>query len=104
MLCRRLFAVSQKVPRAICFVLIGLSGLWCLASILLITISCDSEAAMKLGSGTCSGLVTRWTIVGVLDAIIEVAFIALSVVVLGPLQITASRKLSAMACFLFRMT
>ncbi|KAK5943160.1 hypothetical protein PMZ80_004166 [Knufia obscura] len=100
---RRLFSINQKTSRMVCEGAMVLSGLWCLASILAVTISCDSQAAIGLGDGTCFGLVKRWTVVGILDALLECLIIALSFVVVWPLRMSVARRLPAMACFLFRL-
>lgn len=102
-LCRRLFSVNQKLPRILCELLLGVSGIWCLGSILTITIGCNAKAAIGLDSGTCSGLLTRWVVVGTLDAVLEVAMLVLSILVIWPLQMSVSRRLQAMSCFITRL-
>lgn len=103
----------------ICDVLLALSAVWCLASILLITIGCDQQAAMGLNNGKCTGLVShikelgstvltrlqvkRWTVVGVLDIVLEILLFFIAVIVVWPLKMTVSRRLSALSCFMCRL-
>jgi hypothetical protein len=47
--------------------------------------------------------VTRWTVIGVLDAITEVMILALSVAVIFPLRMAWPKKLQAIFCFALRL-
>lgn len=102
-----------------CNLALGITALWCISSILLLAINCDDEAAIGLETGNCPGLVSvlmsgsnpvtdklelaRWTVVGVLDGIIELLIFSLSVTVIWPLQMNIGRRLSALGCFFFRL-
>ncbi|KIX00816.1 uncharacterized protein Z518_09881 [Rhinocladiella mackenziei CBS 650.93] len=103
-LTRRLFAASQHQKRGLCEITIGLCAAWCLGSILAVTIGCNAESAIHSDTeGRCSGLDNRWTIVGVLDALLEILIWILSLVVLVPLQMSWKKKLQASASFILRL-
>ncbi|KIW61215.1 hypothetical protein, variant [Exophiala xenobiotica] len=104
MLTRRLFAAQQHQKRGMCEITMGLCAAWCLGSILAVTIGCNSSGAIHSESGgRCSGLVKRWTVIGVLDALLEILIWFLSLVVLVPLQMSWQRKLQASASFILRL-
>jgi len=55
--CRRLFAVGQHNKHKLCEIAIGVSAVWCLGSILGVTVGCSSNEAIHANNQRCSNLV-----------------------------------------------
>ncbi|OAP56218.1 hypothetical protein AYL99_09397 [Fonsecaea erecta] len=102
-LCRRLFAVGQHEKHLYCEITIAICGVWCLGSILAATVGCTATEVIRSGPEKCSGLVTRWIVIGLFDALLEVVIWCLSLVVIFPLHMTLQRKVQASICFVLRL-
>lgn len=118
-LCRRLFAVGQHEKHLLCEIMIGVSAVWCVGALLAANVGCTATEVTGAHGQTCSGLVsltnpwskicltpsqvTRWTVIGTIDAVTEVLIFAISVVVIFPLRMTLSRKVTASFCFMLRL-
>ncbi|KAL2437929.1 hypothetical protein ABEF95_009346 [Exophiala dermatitidis] len=100
---RRLFASGQHTRHLACEVTMGASALWCLGSILGVTVGCDAREVIHINGKTCSSLVSRWAAVGVIDALLELVMTSLGVMVIVPLQMSWKRKLQALTCFTLRL-
>ncbi|KIW34857.1 uncharacterized protein PV07_01605 [Cladophialophora immunda] len=102
-LCRRLFAVGQHQKHRYCEITIAICGLWCVGSIIAATAGCTSSEVIRSGSEKCSGLVTRWIVIGLFDALLELVIWCLSIVVIFPLHMSLQRKVQASMCFVLRL-
>jgi hypothetical protein len=56
--CRRLFAVGQQKMNTVCIAIMALCGLWCLGSILGVTVGCSASGYVHANEQTCSNLVS----------------------------------------------
>ncbi|KAK5555147.1 hypothetical protein LTR46_006777 [Exophiala xenobiotica] len=63
----------------------------------------SSYGLLSLGDTNTIARVKRWTVIGVLDALLEIVIWCLSLVVLVPLQMSWQRKLQASASFILRL-
>ncbi|EXJ53418.1 uncharacterized protein A1O5_13352 [Cladophialophora psammophila CBS 110553] len=102
-LCRRLFAVGQHQKHLYCEITIALCGIWWIGSTITVTAGCTSSEVIRSSTEKCSGLVTRWTIIGLFDALLELIIWGLSVIVIFPLHMSVQRKVQASMCFVLRL-
>ena len=100
----RLLALTMTLVRRICKAMRVLFGLCALASILTITIKC-SAPSLPLGSGDrqCSNLVTRWTVVTVLDFFTELLHLAIFCSIVWSLQMRTELKTTLTALLTLRV-
>ncbi|ETI29384.1 hypothetical protein G647_01837 [Cladophialophora carrionii CBS 160.54] len=102
-LCRRLFALGQHRNLLFCEVTMALCALWCVGSIIAVTTGCTSTEVIRAVQGRCSGLVTRWIVIGLFDALLEFLILGLSIIVIFPLHMSVQRKVQASLCFFLRL-
>ncbi|EXJ59770.1 hypothetical protein A1O7_03917 [Cladophialophora yegresii CBS 114405] len=102
-LCRRLFALGQHRNLRFCELTMALCAIWCVGSIIAVTAGCSSTEVIRAGQEHCSGLVTRWIVVGLFDALLEFLILGLSIIVIFPLHMSMQRKVQASLCFFLRL-
>lgn len=104
-LCRRLLGDNVNVRRRLmlCDTMTAASGLWCLGSIIALAVGCGPLGQLGYHTQFCSGLVTRWSIIGALDGAIEVLIVGLGCLIVWPLRMTWNRKAVVLGSFVPRL-
>lgn len=83
-------------------IVLGLTIVWAIAAALLVSVGCSPQDSLYEPQ-TCSGMTARWSIVIGTDAFLELAYVALSVALVVPLQMKAYIKFTVVAAFAFRI-
>ncbi|KAI1959547.1 hypothetical protein LOZ58_004356 [Ophidiomyces ophidiicola] len=82
---------GRTLSRAVwCVVL--LTTLWLIASVLLVGLRCNISVPWTDITAECSSLFSRWAVICVFDAIIEVAIAGISIILVRDIQIAYRRK------------
>ncbi|KAL8734734.1 MAG: hypothetical protein Q9181_003098 [Wetmoreana brouardii] len=102
--CSVLFLVRRiaSTRSILCDTLLGLSLLWGLASILLVTIDCSPTHIIGV-DGFCEHQLIRWAMITVFDSIIEIGIFIQAVALVRPLQMKLQRKVSIALVFSLRL-
>ncbi|RMZ89221.1 hypothetical protein DV736_g3556, partial [Chaetothyriales sp. CBS 134916] len=100
---RRLLSANMRSQHIICSLLVRACGLWCTGSILGLIVGCGPLEQIGYHTKFCSGLVTRWEIVGILDGVSEMLVLALATFIIWPLQLPPMRKLVVLCSFIPRL-
>ncbi|KAI4731040.1 hypothetical protein E4T49_01085 [Aureobasidium sp. EXF-10728] len=99
---KRLFSTDNRTARILCNGLLTMVGVWALASLLALSISCGAATKFAL-EHRCTGQTTRWIVVATFDSVFELAIFALSIILVVPLQMTTEIKASVMFAFSWRL-
>lgn len=114
--------LTQELRKAWWFahIVMGLTAAWTIASVLLVSVGCSPQNAVYEPQ-TCTGMVcepdtythnytlltviqtARWTVVIGTDALLELSYVALSVALVVPLQMSNYIKVTVVAAFAFRL-
>ncbi|KIY03305.1 uncharacterized protein Z520_01772 [Fonsecaea multimorphosa CBS 102226] len=103
LLIRRLFSINMRKRSLVCDILLGICAVWGLASILIIAIDCPLLSLMGYQGQFCANFVPRWEAIGILDALTEVAMVAMVLALLWGLKMKPGRKTQIVAAFAFRL-
>ena len=104
-LCRRLLGDNVNVRGRVmlCNILTAASSLWCVGSIITLAVGCGPLGQLGYHTQFCSGLVTRWSIIGALDGAIEILIVGLGCLIVWPLGMPWTRKAVVLASFVPRL-
>ncbi|KAK4632895.1 hypothetical protein CLAFUW4_03191 [Fulvia fulva] len=99
---KRLFTREHRTAWWCCNAAVALTIIWGVASVSGVSIGCGSWK-MLYGPARCDGKLARWTVVISTDAAREVVYVALAVVLVWPLQMRLSIKVTVVMAFGFRL-
>ncbi|GAB7323012.1 hypothetical protein MBLNU13_g05538t1 [Cladosporium sp. NU13] len=96
--------LTQELRKAWWFahIVMGLTVAWTIASVLLVSVGCSPQNAV-FEPQTCTGMTARWSVVIGTDALLELSYVALSVALVVPLQMSNYIKVTVVAAFAFRL-
>lgn len=94
----------MKKAWAICNIVTGCVVAWTILAALLISVGCSPESmAPKNPSQTCPGIVARFKVVIVTDALTDIVLVTIPAYLCWQLQMSVSLKLQVLAVFSFRL-
>ncbi|KAK5137069.1 hypothetical protein LTR08_001078 [Meristemomyces frigidus] len=99
---KRLFTREYRRAWRACNAALALSLAWTIGSALAVSVGCG-PAHVLWGAERCPGNLMRWMIVNIFDGLLEIAFIALAIVLVWPLQMTTYIKVTVVSAFAFRI-